>query len=67
MFFKKLSYSRDINATDTLCGSKVESHFYSTNQTQPYRIKADLNQTLGLFSVSSCSGSALGLLWSPQS
>lgn len=26
--------------------------FYSTNQTQPYRIKADLNQTLGLFSVS---------------
>lgn len=58
--FKKLSYSRDINVTCTLCGSKVESHFYSTNQTQPYRIKADLNQTLGLFSV---SYDAQCLLW----
>lgn len=43
-----------------MCGSKVESHFYSTNQTQPYRIKADLNQTLGLFSV---SYDAQCLLW----
>lgn len=38
----------------------MESHFYSTNQTQPYRIKADLNQTLGLFSV---SYDAQCLLW----
>lgn len=38
----------------------MESHFYSTNQTQPNRIKADLNQTLGLFSV---SYDAQCLLW----